>query len=288
MITNLYFVRHAHSNYSVDELGRPLSEQGLVDAKHITDLLMRENIDAVVSSPYKRAIQTVEGVAKHLEKEIVIVDELKERILSEQPVADFNKAMLQVWSDFDFSLPSGESNHNAQARGVSATKEILKKYAGQNVAIGSHGNIMVLIMNYFDPTYDFSFWEQLEMPDIYQLTFYEQQMIAVKRVDEESIANSSGYTIFKQSEIQTNFQKVDLERKRMIGTITFHDQVLLTIEVDLLKDHFKVDGDTKQLAQIMSERGLDMNYMEMFKEMTRFFVENQITEPQKYYERLQK
>ena len=265
MITNLYFVRHAHSNYSADELGRPLSEQGFVDAKQITNLLKQENIDVVVSSPYKRAIQTVEGVAQYLEKEIVMMDAFKERILSEQPVADFNEAMLQVWSDFDFSFPRGESNDQAQARGVRTTKEILGKYEGQNIAIGTHGNIMVLIMNYFDPIYDFSFWEQLEMPDIYQLTFYEQQLIVVKRVDKESRTNSSGYTIFKQSEIQTHFQKVDLERKRMLGTISLLDHVILTIEVDLLNDNVKVDGDTNQLADLMSERDFEMDYVKVFK-----------------------
>lgn len=83
MITNLYFVRHAHSIYSTDELGRPLSEQGLIDAKEVTDLLIEEDIDIVVSSPYKRAYQTVEGIALHLEQEIEINDDLKERVLSE-------------------------------------------------------------------------------------------------------------------------------------------------------------------------------------------------------------
>lgn len=202
MITNLYFVRHAHSNYSTDELGRPLSERGFNDVKQITEVLKLENIDVVLSSPYKRAFQTVEGVAKHLVQEIEIIDAFKERNLSEQLVADFNEAMLQVWSDFDASLSGGESNRIAQARGVQATKEVLEKYKGQNVVIGTHGNIMVLIMNYFDPTYDYHFWGQLEMPDIYQLTFCEQQLIAVKRVDKES-RTSSGYTIYKQSEIQS-------------------------------------------------------------------------------------
>ena len=201
MITNLYFVRHAHSIYSADELGRPLSEKGLVDAKQITNLLILEDIEVVVSSPYKRAVQTVEGITDHLKTKIEIIDSFKERILSVHPVADFKEAMLQVWSDFDFSLLSGESNHNAQARGVQATKEILQKYEGQKVVIGTHGNIMVLIMNYFDPTYDYHFWEQLQMPDIYQLTFYEQQLIGVKRVNKQSSLNSSGYTIFKRSEI---------------------------------------------------------------------------------------
>lgn len=195
-----------------------------------------------------------------------MIDAFKDHKLSEHPVPNFHEAMLRVRS-------SGESNHQAQDRGVHATKEILGKYAGENIVIGTHVNIMVLIMNYFYPTYDYSFWEQLEMPDIYQLTFYEQQLIQVKRVDKKSRTNNSGYTIFKRSEVQYHYQKVDFERKRMIGTISWLDKVILTIEVDLINDYIQVDGDTKQLAYIMSERNLDMDYIVNFKEMARIFVE---------------
>lgn len=45
MTTNLYFVRHAHSTYTPDEYGRPLSEQGVLDANKVTELLKTENMD---------------------------------------------------------------------------------------------------------------------------------------------------------------------------------------------------------------------------------------------------
>lgn len=288
MLTNLYFVRHAHSIYSPDELSRPLSEKGMVDAMQITDLLLQENIEVVVSSPYKRAFQTVEGIANHLKKDIEIMDGFKERLLSDQPVADFNEAILKVWSDYDYSLPGGESNLVAQARGVQVTKEILKNYEGQNIAIGTHGNIMVLIMNYFESIYNYRFWKQLEMPDIYKLTFYEQHLVAVNRIDNESRPKSSGYTIYERSDIQHNFKQVDLEHQRMIGMVTLHEQVLITVEVDLLNNCLEVDGDMEHLKQLMSERDLDMDYIVFFKEMTKFFVENKIKDPQKYAEKLSK
>ncbi|MFJ7737701.1 histidine phosphatase family protein [Lysinibacillus sp. NPDC097287] len=63
MLTNLYFVRHEHSTYSPDELGRPLSKESLA-VERINHILEKENIDTVVSSPYKRAVQTVKGVAQ--------------------------------------------------------------------------------------------------------------------------------------------------------------------------------------------------------------------------------
>lgn len=181
MQTNLYFVRHAHSTYTPDELGRPLSKKGFTDAETITKVLRNEKIDIVVSSPYMRAIQTVEGIANLIGKEMIIKDSFKERILSEQPVDDFFLVVTKSWEDFHFSLAGGESNNLAQKRGIKETLQLLKKYEGQNIVVGSHGNMMVLIMNYFDRYYDFSFWEELEMPDIVRLTFENSQLKSVKK-----------------------------------------------------------------------------------------------------------
>ena len=44
---------------------------------------------------------------------------------------------------------------------------------------------MVLIMNYFDRKYDFSFWKGLDMPDIYKLTFDNTKLIEVNKVWEQ-------------------------------------------------------------------------------------------------------
>ncbi|MBP2242835.1 2,3-bisphosphoglycerate-dependent phosphoglycerate mutase [Cytobacillus eiseniae] len=182
LLTNLYFVRHAHSTYTPDEAGRPLSDRGFTDANTVTNLLKKENIDIVFSSPYRRAIQTVEGMAKYLNKEIVLVDDFKERLLAENPVKDFTAAITKVWKDDNFSWEGGESNKTAQKRGVYATLQVLENYPGKNVVIGTHGNIMVLIMNHFDRKYGFGFWKELEMPDIYKLSFDGKKLVHVKRI----------------------------------------------------------------------------------------------------------
>lgn len=184
-LTNLIFVRHAHSNYSPDELGRNLSEKGFIDAGRVTDILKRYEIDNVVSSPYKRAIQTVEGIAESLGKEIKVMEDFKERILSIEPVEDFPLAISKVWEDKNFSWIGGESNKEAQTRGIKATIKILNELKGKTVVIGTHGNLMTLIMNYFDHRYDFTFWKNLDMPDIYQLTFEEFKLKKIKRLWKE-------------------------------------------------------------------------------------------------------
>ncbi|WP_066188815.1 histidine phosphatase family protein [Gracilibacillus timonensis] len=118
--THLYFVRHAHSTYTPDELGRPLSEQGFADASMVTALLKKEAIDEVYASPYERAIQTVEGIAEYIDKEMKLVEGLKERTLAEKTVEDFQQAIIKVWQDDDFAWKGGESNRAAQKRGVHA------------------------------------------------------------------------------------------------------------------------------------------------------------------------
>ncbi|SDN93295.1 histidine phosphatase family protein [Bacillus sp. OK048] len=182
MLTNLYFVRHAHSTYTPYELKRPFSEKGQADAEKITQIFKKENIDYVISSPYKRAVQTVEGVTDFTGKEVIIESDFKERILSEVPIENFDLAITKVWEEPTFSWEGGESNIIAQKRGFEATIKVLDRYEGKNIVLGTHGNIMVLIMNYFDKKYGFSFWKALNMPDIYKLTFNRTKLIEVKRI----------------------------------------------------------------------------------------------------------
>ncbi|WP_026693047.1 histidine phosphatase family protein [Peribacillus kribbensis] len=186
MITNFYLVRHAHSAYTRDERGRPLSDQGVHDAKKAAGYLEKERIDEVLSSPYKRAIQTVEQIAHRIGREIIMEEGFRERILSDEPVLDFQAAIKRVWEDPEFFLGGGESNCAAQARVSQAALTLLDKYKGKNLVIGTHGNIMVLLMNYFDKSYGYSFWKNLAMPDIYKLSFEDSRLAEVSRVWKEA------------------------------------------------------------------------------------------------------
>ncbi|WP_315906870.1 phosphoglycerate mutase family protein [Priestia koreensis] len=80
METEIYFVRHAHSIFSLEnEETRELSEKGWEDAEKITEILVKEDIDHIVSSSYVRAIQTVEGLSKHIHKKIEVDTRFRER-----------------------------------------------------------------------------------------------------------------------------------------------------------------------------------------------------------------
>lgn len=181
-MTTLYFVRHAHSTYTADEWTRPLSERGAGDVPHITNILSKEAIELVVSSPYKRAIQTVQRIADQLGTEVLLIDDLRERTLTTEPAEDFTLAMTKVWEDPTFTWEGGESNVVAQQRGVRAIQALLDQYEGKRIAIGTHGNIMVLILNYFDEQYGYTFWKKLDMPDIYKVTFNKHELVSVEKL----------------------------------------------------------------------------------------------------------
>ena len=182
MATDLYLVRHAHSVYTADEEGRPLSAGGIEDARTVTGLLKDKDIHCVISSPYLRAIQTVQGIADYIHQDIQIEKDFRERRLAGGPVEDFKLSIVKVWEDEQFAWEGGESNKAAQARGVSATLRVLERFEGNNVVIGTHGNIMVLIMNHFDRQYGFDFWKELSMPDIYMLSFRGNRLKDMERI----------------------------------------------------------------------------------------------------------
>lgn len=182
MNTNIYLVRHAHSIYTSDELNRPLSKEGSKNADRITEILKNENIDTVLASSYRRAMQTVEGIAKHISTQIIIEDGFKERKIAEGAVENFDSVITKLWTDFNFAFEGGESNLQTQKRGISVLNKVLKVFQGKNIVIGTHGNIMALIMNYYDSSkYNFDFWKSLSMPDIYKLSFDSNKVVEIKR-----------------------------------------------------------------------------------------------------------
>jgi len=128
--TLVYLIRHAQAVQSADEAGRPLTDKGHRDAHYVSRLLDNEKFDVLYSSPYRRAVQTLEPLAKTSGLKVNTIDAFKERSMNHGQ-ADFDEAALKAWKDFDFCFPGGESSAAAQARGISALHEILDSHAGQ-------------------------------------------------------------------------------------------------------------------------------------------------------------
>lgn len=175
-MTTFYFVRHAHANWMPDE-NRPLSESGLTKADRVADILTSHPITAIYASPYRRAHQTVEPLAKQLNLPLQILDDLRERQLAAEPfdtVDGFDAGVKAVWADPAFAHAGGESNMVAQKRGAVLIEQLSAKHADGHIVLGTHGNLMALMLQHFLPSCDYDFWQALSMPDIYRLSIKDE------------------------------------------------------------------------------------------------------------------
>lgn len=189
MKTIIYMVRHAESPYTEGtERTRGLTLKGKGNAAQITEILKDEGIHTIFSSPYARAVLTLEGLATALGIDIHIMEDLRERHFSDDHIRDeeFMPASKRMFEDPDYALPGGESNTVCQNRAVHVLKQILEEYQGKKVAIGTHGHVMTLMMNYFDAGYGFDFSNQTSKPDIYKLQFQGMELEQVTTLWETS------------------------------------------------------------------------------------------------------
>ncbi|WP_409346696.1 histidine phosphatase family protein [Paenibacillus sp. MBLB4367] len=187
MKTYVYFVRHAVSPFALhDERARGLSGEGAADAHHAAGLLASEGINVVVSSSYTRAVDTVRPLAELLQTEIVEFEELRERPIASLRYAisedELTAAIGRSFEDIDFCMAEGETTREAQDRAIPVFKRLLEQYRGQKIAVGTHGNIMTIILQYFDGRYGFEFWKQTSKPDIYKLQFDGDVLENVERL----------------------------------------------------------------------------------------------------------
>jgi len=169
-LTIFYLVRHAHADWTLDE-NRPLSAQGFEDAQRVADVLQEYPIRAIYSSPERRAYQTISPFTDQTGIQIEIEADLQERKLGVDAFEDFLGAVEVTWRNPLFANPCGESITDAQRRGLAVVKRWQVKHPNEAVVLSTHGNLMALILQGFDPKIDFLFWKSLSMPDIYRLEF---------------------------------------------------------------------------------------------------------------------
>jgi 2,3-bisphosphoglycerate-dependent phosphoglycerate mutase len=189
MNTYIYMVRHGESPKIGDESTRGLTEKGKLEAERIADLLKSEQIDTVISSPYKRSILTVQKLADEIGKEVIVFEDLKERVFSAEgsrmPDNELLPLLKKSFKDENYALTGGESNADCQKRAIRTLKETLKSFKGQRVVIGTHGAVMTLMMGFYDSDYNLGFLMNTSKPDVYRMEFDGQKIIEIRRLFKE-------------------------------------------------------------------------------------------------------
>lgn len=175
-MTKVFFVRHAEPNYkNHDDRLRELSPRGMEDRKKVTAFLADKNIDVIISSPFKRAVDTVRDFADKKRLTVEIVEDFRERKVDSGWIEDFASFSKNQWSDFSFKLSDGECLKEVKDRNISALNGVLKQYPGKNIVVGSHGTALSTIINYYDRSFGYEDFENIKllMPWIVEFSFDE-------------------------------------------------------------------------------------------------------------------
>jgi 8-oxo-dGTP diphosphatase len=111
----IHLLRHAaagnRDNFNGDDRERPLSKKGKAQAIAIAEALREREIERIVTSPYKRCVQTVEPLAKMIGARVEISDAL------------------------------------AEGPDIDASYDLIHHLAGANAVLCSHGDVIPAAMN---------------------------------------------------------------------------------------------------------------------------------------------
>lgn len=155
------------------------------DRKLVTNFLSDKKIDAVLSSPYRRAVDTVSEFAKSQDLTIQIVEDFRERRIDSGWIADFLSFSRAQWADFDYKLSDGECLREVQERNIRALNRVLEEYHGKTVAVGSHGTALSTIVNYYDRRFGYQEFDKIRalMPWIVRFTFHGKNCVDIEQYD---------------------------------------------------------------------------------------------------------
>jgi 2,3-bisphosphoglycerate-dependent phosphoglycerate mutase len=172
---DVILVRHAEpvpfGTPDVADDDRPLSDAGRVAAGQLAEELDSWEVSAVYSSPYARSLETVTPLAERRGLEVQVLADLRERRHSVEPHDGWRESLEHSWADADFALPGAESGRAAQRRAIGMLDLLRARHPdGGRLVIGSHGNLISLILQVLDPEVGFDFHMAMPTPAIYRIT----------------------------------------------------------------------------------------------------------------------
>lgn len=172
---DVLLVRHAEpvavGTPDVHDDDRPLTDAGRVAADELAVELDGWEVTAIYSSPYQRALETVTVLANRRGLPVQLLDDLRERRLAGELHDEWRLSLERAWSDADFEMPGGESGRAAQRRAIATLDLLRTRHAdGGRIVLGSHGNLISLILQALEPGIGFEFHMAMPMPALYRLT----------------------------------------------------------------------------------------------------------------------
>ena len=157
-MTELILARHGQTEWNVGKIFRGrvdvnLDEVGVKQAELLGKYLSNCELEAVYSSPLKRALDTATIVARyhkvdvHTAGGLIDLDYGKWQSLPEQEVKRLYPALLNKWHNnpHKVRMPGGESLEDVRGRVIELVDDVLSKYQSRVLLVSHRVVLKVLI-----------------------------------------------------------------------------------------------------------------------------------------------
>ena len=194
---NLKMISNGDSNQVQNEKAF-LSVSGEKKAEQLSKHPELQNIDAVYSSSYVRALETAKYIALENNTIINVDDRFNERKIGNMGDMEWKEFARLQMKDFNFKLSGGESLNQTKKRIVAAMKNILMFETGNRVALVSHSTALTcllsawcevghnyddeIILSYGDETIVDGHWTA---PMVYKVVFDGMNVLSIECINIE-------------------------------------------------------------------------------------------------------
>ncbi|MBN1395494.1 MAG: histidine phosphatase family protein [Pirellulales bacterium] len=151
----LYLIRHGESIYNAEgrvqgQSDAPLSELGRRQSRAVADAMAYRPIDAIYSSPLRRAYAVAKDIASRHGLPVrtdprlkeIAVGEFQDRMRTELE-EEHPEELARWWTgDMDYAFPGGETRRQLADRGEEAFQEIASN-GHRNAVVVAHGGLLV-------------------------------------------------------------------------------------------------------------------------------------------------
>ncbi len=159
--TYLLLIRHGENDWvGTDRLaGRTpdvhLNEKGRAQADGLVQLLAKQPLDAIYSSPLERCLETAQPLAASRNLSVQLAPPLLEVDYGEWRGANLKElAKLPAWQMVQhypsaFRFPQGETLREVQSRAVTELERLRAEHTNQVIAAFSHGDVIRTVLAHY-------------------------------------------------------------------------------------------------------------------------------------------
>lgn len=167
---SIYVVRHGQTDYNVKKVFQghidiPLNEVGKKQALETALKFKNTNLDIILASPLKRAIQTAQPISEITGRPIIIEKRIIERgfgnMEGHQNRKDWNIKMMLDYKK-NYNIENIEPIQSLFKRIYDFLDEITEKYKDKKIALVTHGAVSQAIECYFNGMPEVADFEHLE------------------------------------------------------------------------------------------------------------------------------